>query len=124
MVALHASRKHTLWFQGHWGFQYYMQEAGAKPIDFDDTTLEPGDVVVVPINNTRNFGLDPNYASVVRTLDVPVCPWLTTMRSARGAGFYSSIWGPMPFVFGPAPEEEYQIWRVGSTMRYRSCVLQ
>ena len=30
-----------LWFEGHWGFQYYMQQQGAKPLDRDLLRLLP-----------------------------------------------------------------------------------
>ena len=38
----------TLWFQGHWGFQYYAQEIGAKPLDVTRSVVDNGDVLVVP----------------------------------------------------------------------------
>ena len=42
---------HTIWFQGHWGFQYYMQSIGAKPLDYKNSLIKDGDIVVVPLNN-------------------------------------------------------------------------
>jgi hypothetical protein len=34
------------------------------------------------------------------------------MQYRMAAGFYSSLWGPLPFAFGPAGDRVYQIWRV------------
>jgi hypothetical protein len=34
----------NVWFQGHWGFQYYMQLHGAHPIDYARTRLNAGDL--------------------------------------------------------------------------------
>ena len=45
----------TLWFQGHWGFQYYMQEAGAKAWDMTSSRIEPHDFIVIPSNNTNVY---------------------------------------------------------------------
>ena len=39
---------HKLWFEGHWGFQYYMEKLGGLPIDVERSLLQPGDTVVVP----------------------------------------------------------------------------
>jgi hypothetical protein len=34
-------------------------------------------------------------------------PFVTIMNRKIGAGFYSDVWGPLPFALGPAPAEEY-----------------
>ena len=31
-----------LWFQGHWGFQFYLAQAGGLPLDFNRSVLKPG----------------------------------------------------------------------------------
>jgi hypothetical protein len=33
------------------------------------------------------------------------------MNGSAGAGYYSDGWGPLPFVFGPAPAEDYLVFR-------------
>jgi len=38
----------TIWFEGHWGFQYYMEKFGASPLDQVHPEVKFGDVVVVP----------------------------------------------------------------------------
>lgn len=38
----------TLWFQGHWGFQYYCESAGMKLVDPGRSTLHEGDWLLVP----------------------------------------------------------------------------
>ena len=38
----------TVWFNGHWGFQYYCERAGMKPVVPDRTVMEPGDWLVFP----------------------------------------------------------------------------
>jgi hypothetical protein len=42
------------------------------------------------------------------------CPWLSTMQKQMGAGFYSDVWGPLPFAFGFVPPEQYDFVLVGS----------
>jgi hypothetical protein len=34
------------------------------------------------------------------------------MSPRLGAGFYSDLYGPLPFAFGPAPPEVYRVYRV------------
>jgi hypothetical protein len=39
-------RKGNTWFSGHWGFQYYMEARGAKPIDLRrPATVRAGDTI-------------------------------------------------------------------------------
>ena len=48
----------ALWFQGHWGFQYYMEALGAAPLDIKHSALKPGDYLASPANNTSLFQLN------------------------------------------------------------------
>ena len=73
----------------------------------------PGDLVIVPVNNTDIALPSPQTSrNSCSGLEVQACPWLSTLQSAVGAGLYSSIHGPMPFVFGRVPPEEYRVFRI------------
>jgi len=102
----------TLWYEGHWGFQYYMEQAGARPVDDRDYQLRSGDLVVVPENNIEIADLPPDLYVQVTTLEVANPSLATTISWSRGAGFYSSFLGPLPFTFGPVPPERYALLRV------------
>lgn len=102
----------THWFEGHWGFQYYMQAQGCREVDLVDPKCLPGEVLITPYNNTDVFFYSTEFVTSLRQLDVPTCPWLSTFQGQVGAAFYSSIWGPMPFVFAPVPKEIYEVWRL------------
>jgi hypothetical protein len=39
----------TVWFTGHWGFQYYAERAGMKPMVADESPLRAGDWVVLTL---------------------------------------------------------------------------
>jgi hypothetical protein len=58
-------------FQGHWGFQYYLQPLGARPADADKSELGPGDIVAVPQNNTNALGVRPEYIAAQESVEVP-----------------------------------------------------
>ncbi len=102
-----------VWFQGHWGFQYYMEAHNAKAQDFNDLRLVTGDVIVVPTNNTHLKPLPEDRIFLVQILDFIPCRWSSTMSPLLGAGFYSNVkWGPLPFAFGRVPAEKYGILMV------------
>jgi len=101
----------TVWFQGHWGFQYYMQMAGAKPIDTKRATFNPGDIVVQPSNNTNLFPMEYDWATRRESIQVKYSSFLSTMNF-QVAGFYADERGPLPFAFGPVPPEQYHIFDV------------
>jgi 4-amino-4-deoxy-L-arabinose transferase-like glycosyltransferase len=103
----------TLWYEGHWGFQYYMDQLGAQSVDGEDFRMHPGDWVVMPGNNTEIVGF-PKGASLrgEGVLEFPNPSLATTLHAQLGAGFYSSYWGPLPFTFGPVPAERYYLVRV------------
>ena len=100
----------TLWFQGHWGFQYYMQSFGASALDVKHSPLRPGDGLVVPSNNTNPLPPNPERVELLEVLTVPGPRWLTTWNTATGAGFYASVWGPLPFAFGRVPPEGASVY--------------
>lgn len=104
-------QRKTVWFEGHWGFQYYIEAEDARAVDFRAPLWRPGDFLVTPYNNTNVFFPQREMADRVDELQFPVCGWLSTCQDRAGAGFYSSLWGPLPFVFGPIPPEKYAIWR-------------
>lgn len=115
---------HTLWFQGHWGFQYYMEAFGAKAVDFDNTVMKQGDILVVPMNNSKiKFPQGDQFHLVGKRQLLP-CRWLGTMQFSLGAGFYTDQWGPLPFAFGAAKPEEYYLILVGDFDNSREVVDQ
>jgi hypothetical protein len=102
----------AVWFEGHWGFQYYMLAKGGRDLNVDRPRCEPADFVVIPQNNSNIRPIPGVVADRDRVIAIPICPWLATMQLSAGAGFYSSLWGPFPFVFSPVDDQTYEIWRV------------
>jgi hypothetical protein len=48
IVEAHRRPGQTVWFGGHWGFQFYAEQAGFQPIIPDNSNLKRGDLVVFP----------------------------------------------------------------------------
>lgn len=102
----------NLWFHGNWGFQYYMQQLGGQPCLTRDPRIDRGDIVVVPMYNLSPRRIGKAFAEQVDNIVVSSFPWASTMNVSTGAGFYSNGVGPVPFVIGPAPQEQYFILRM------------
>ena len=104
-------------FQGAWGFQLYMQQLGAERLRIDGMQLLPGDLVITPGTNTNLVALPGSALEPVAIAEFPAGRFATTLSKERGAGFYASLWGPLPFVFGPVPAERYRVERVVEPLR-------
>jgi hypothetical protein len=114
-----------LWFQGHWGFQYYMQKAGGLVMDRTQLQCNPGDIVAIPMTNNYGNCLFPDHLTEHEaTIIVPASRWLATMHMLMGAGYYANRIGPLPFAMGSVTIEEYQLFRVRQPVRGELAVLR
>ncbi len=102
-----AHYSHHVYFQGHWGFQYYLEAEDAEPVAYGQTDFRAGDAIINPINNTSVWPVDDSLIASRFAGSFPGPQWITTMSRPLGAGFYTDLWGPLPFAFGPVPEERY-----------------
>lgn len=102
-------KNQRLWFQGHWGFQYYMEKDGATALDLQHLQLTQGDYIAMPSDNSNVYPLKEPVAEL-ETFSVPTLGQLTTMNKQSGAGFYASMWGPLPFAFGSDGQQEVTIF--------------
>jgi hypothetical protein len=71
----------------------------------------------MPLVNTYVFALNESWAERLGAFEVAVPSWLSTHSPGRGAGFYTSAWGPLPFSLGPMPPEPYEIWIITHDVR-------
>lgn len=99
-----------LWFEGHWGFQYYMEALGASALDLKRSVVDPGDHLAIPRNNSNVLFPDPQKVVMRETLTFPGPSLLATCNETMGAGFYASLWGPLPFAFGHVPPESVSVY--------------
>jgi hypothetical protein len=99
-----------VWFQGHWGFQYYMEESGAQPMDFTRNNIQPGEYLVIPVNNSNAQDPDDRF-DLVEVMRYQHGSFLAIMNSAYSAGFYSSYFGAMPYSLKKPTDEVYLIFR-------------
>jgi 4-amino-4-deoxy-L-arabinose transferase-like glycosyltransferase len=103
----------TVWFMGHWGFQYYMESFGAHAVVVNDPPQRAGDFVAIAERDAL-FEIRPSFASSRDIIQIPMRLGITTVQRELGTGFYSSDLGPLPFAIGPVQPERYELIRIGS----------
>jgi 4-amino-4-deoxy-L-arabinose transferase-like glycosyltransferase len=104
---------HQIWFQGHWGFQYYMEAIGAIAVEFNKSRIAWGDVVIIPSNNSNTRSLPKDSFQLIQIIQLESPIMLGTMSARNAAGFYWAGNGPLPFAFGEIEAEEYFIFKAG-----------
>jgi 4-amino-4-deoxy-L-arabinose transferase-like glycosyltransferase len=102
----------TVWFLGHWGFQYYMESFGARPVVVNDPPHRAGDFLATA-GNRLLLEVRPEFVTSRDVIQIPMRLGITTVQDRLGAGFYSSDTGPLPFAIGPVQPERYELLRLG-----------
>lgn len=113
----------TVWFEGHWGFQYYMQLYGAQAVDVDAPEFKTGDFLAIPLENGVFFQLRPRFAVEDDVIQIALPHHMATMQSKLGAAFYSSDDGPLPFVVGKIPAERYDLMKLSVSDNWGSALV-
>ena len=98
-----------VWFQSHWGFQFYMQKWKAKPL-VRNAPIHPGDLMIVPSNNADYLPV-PKTAVPVVEITRPIMPLVATFAPGTGAGFYSSVRGPVPWAIAQTAPARFEAFK-------------
>ena len=98
-----------VWFDGHWGFQWYAERAGALPLSSEPPYPASGDLVVVA-RSTQLGMLDS--IPTRRPLETIIAEGSggRIMSRSDGAGFYSNGFGYLPWAWGSEPVDRYELW--------------
>ena len=109
-----------VWFTGHWGFQYYMEKAGAVEENWPPQEMKTGDIFAVPAINT-NLIL-PSYLTTkfkeVHEITIQNPFPFRLMGSSdipNGAGFYSSVFGFLPYALSSGPLDKFLVFQIQKT---------
>jgi 4-amino-4-deoxy-L-arabinose transferase-like glycosyltransferase len=101
--AVTVSGDRPLWVEGHWGFQWYAEAAGARSVDFVDPKWKAGDCIAVPFDGADVKNPPEGCVAPAPTRLERPGNWVSLMSRRNGAGFHSAFFGPMPFAIS-APE--------------------
>jgi hypothetical protein len=100
----------VVWFQGHWGFQYYMRQWGAREIDLASTRCAPGDLLIIAWDNTNPPSVPAQSVKRLSGVRSWQPSWVASIHRQAMAGFYSDVFGPLPFAFGPVHPDRYDVY--------------
>lgn len=112
-VAAHYFQQHyssaprRLWFQGHSGFQYYMQKWGAIIYDRNAPQVAPGDLVAGAFSDVQAYRFPDEQITMEERLRLRAFPFLGVSTLGGGASFYSSFGGPLPWIVNNVPPHRY-----------------
>lgn len=106
------------WFTGHWGFQHYLEEQGARALDEAHGGPTSGDHLLVPLYAWPQE-VPTTIRGVPSTVKTYSSPWSLRPCTLAGKGsFYSFVLAPnatpvlLPFAFASDPLEAITVWRV------------
>jgi 4-amino-4-deoxy-L-arabinose transferase-like glycosyltransferase len=103
---------HNVWFQGHWGLQYYLEQTKAQPLG-DPRKIRQGDLVITPLNNSSLRLLPTGSFHLVDVKRKDICCPVRTMSRYSRAGFYSDYWGELPYSFAGPEADVFEIHIAG-----------
>ena len=105
----HKNPQRRLWFAGHWGFQYYMEQAGGTALDFTASKVQAGDTFASPFFGADLEKFPDGFVDFADELKTSPLPWISDMSPLMDAGFYASTFGHLPYIFGRVAAESYWV---------------
>lgn len=114
-LPVYQARSPRVWYVGGLGgFRHYMDRAGALDLPMNFNTAMPGDLIIVPAV-ANYYGLGPWLRARVTPLETisfsDSFPLRLLDKSAH-AGYYTHIWGLLPFSFSSAATETLELYVV------------
>lgn len=102
--------KHV-WFSGHWGWQWYAEQAGARCLTSTPPFPAAGDVVVSS-SRSESFAIKrfPKRRLIETLTDET--PGGRVMSRAECVGFYSDHWGYLPWGWGTEDIDRFDVWEM------------
>jgi hypothetical protein len=101
------------WFSGHWAFQWYAEQAGARPVvltSVDGDVPRAGDIVVVSRVDVTPFQSEWIRKSVLYRASYDGSG--RVMDSVAGAGFFSNEFGYLPWMWSDRESNVFEVWRL------------
>jgi hypothetical protein len=114
LIAPRVAAGERVWFVGQWGFQWYAEQAGARPVTITPPFPVTGDAVVISTRCYKGMEVQQMLRSEYRL--VPIGEVAERGPGGRvmseGAGFFSNVWGFWPWTWGADELEEIVATRV------------
>jgi hypothetical protein len=110
LVAPKVASGKNVWYAGSWGFHWYAESAGAKPLGADPDGPQTGDFIVYSSFRSGGLGEGTFGRMTDRVVDSGACG--RVMDRSAGAGFYSDGYGYLPWSWGTGEVDQYEQWLV------------
>lgn len=112
LIAPRVAAGQRVWFVGHWGFQWYAENAGAQHATLTAPYPVPGDLLVVSLGSARSDAVLDAIASrnpAMRQVGLlqDIRPGGRVMNKKLGVGFYSNVSGYLPWSWGESPVDVF-----------------
>jgi hypothetical protein len=111
----YAASGHRVWFTGEWGFRYYLEKSGARPIGRTQQGPQEGDIIIKPFVASPWVTLyDGAPYTVLLEQRIVQESWpIRILDFSSKAGFYSTGWGLLPFSWTSGENWEwFNVFRV------------
>jgi 4-amino-4-deoxy-L-arabinose transferase-like glycosyltransferase len=117
-VEMFQGQPKTVWFVGHWGWQFYAGRAGFRMMNRDGPYPTTGDVLIWPqkvhVGDVMSANPDLRLRlELVNSFEYRTGLPIRTMNVEAGAGFYATIRRRIPYRFDiRSPLEVFRVYRV------------
>jgi 4-amino-4-deoxy-L-arabinose transferase-like glycosyltransferase len=107
----------TIWFAGHWGWQWYARKAGMRQYNHTDSPLPEGDYLVLSELVPRQDIPEEEWRRLRRVgSSVAGGDWRTLLRTMAKplyGGYYGIGMRSLPWSHSTLPLDEFVVFRVG-----------
>jgi pimeloyl-ACP methyl ester carboxylesterase len=117
LISPNVAAGHRVWFTPHWGFQWYAEKAGARPVTRTPPFPSSGDLLVTSQNTDESSEVMamlvrryPRVRHVARIEERE--PGGRLMSHTLGAGFFSNEWGYLPWVWSDEVLDAFDLWQL------------
>jgi hypothetical protein len=112
LVRPHIAMGERVWIAGHWGFQWYAEDAGAEPVTRRPPLPQQGDIIIVSDVDYPLFAKQWTARTVLEQVPYSGKTMGRVMDFSAGAGFFSSRFGYLPWAPGAGQASSFEVWRV------------
>ncbi len=109
LIAPHVAAGRQVWFDGHWGFQWYAEQAGARCLTATPPHPARGDLAVSSLRSMGGVIAGFPRRRLLASLSDDA-PGGRLMSREDGAGFFSNDWGYLPWAWGTGELDRFDLW--------------
>jgi len=106
--------KENVYFTGHLGFQYYMENNGFIAIDSNNNKYLRGSIIVVPVLPVpQKINQDViKKLKLIDEINIHAKNPFRSMDPNSQAGFHLNMYGLLPYSFSKMPIEKFRIYKI------------